>query len=238
MIKVLRPKVAIPLLVALMSLNGCTWGSGGRKAEVPEMHRNFSRTVDIQTGVIEGDLERSRSAASWLIGREGPTSFPTGAQGYEEEMLGTAALIAEAEELETVATQAGRLAAACGSCHKALNGGPRFVVGSRAPGGETQEAHMVRHIWATDRMWEGLVGPSENAWLAGAQALAQTEPTLSQAFRASMAPAELEGLLREVNALATEALIATGQNERADLYGRILSTCNRCHASAGSLAKR
>jgi len=238
MIKVLRLKVAIPLLVGLIFLNGCTWGSGGGKAGIPEMHRNFSRTVDIQTAVIVGDLEKARSAASWLIGGEGSTSFPTGAQGYEEEMLGTAALIAEAEDLETVAIQSGRLAAACGSCHQALDGGPHFVVGSSAPEGDTQEAHMVRHIWATDRMWEGLVGPSENAWLAGAQALAHTESISAQDFRASMAPEELEGFLREVDALATEALGATGQTERAGVYGRILYTCNRCHASVGSFAEK
>jgi len=238
MIEVLRPKGAMPLLVGLALANGCTWGVGGGEEGLPEMHRNLSRTVDIQTGFIEGDFERSREAASWLVNRESPTSFPTAAQEYQEEMLGTAALIAEARNVETMATQVGRLAAACGSCHRALNGGPRFVVGSDAPEGGTQEAHMLRHIWATDRMWEGLVGPSEDAWLAGAQALALTEPSLAQAFRASIPPSELEGFLREVNVLATEALEATGQDARADVHGRVLYTCTRCHASVGGFVEK
>jgi cytochrome c553 len=238
MIQPLRPKIATPLFISLMLLSGCTWGVGGGDGDIPEMHRNLSRTVDIQTGVIEGDLARAREAASWLISRRGQTPFPPEAQVYEEEMLGYAALIAEARDLRIVATQTGNLAAACGSCHGALNGGPRFVVGSDAPGGETQEAHMVRHLWAADRMWEGLVGPSEEVWLAGAQALAKTEPALAKTFRASMPPGELEGFLQEVKVLANEALSAIGQAERADVYGRMLYTCNRCHASAGVFVER
>jgi cytochrome c553 len=197
------------------------------------MHRNLSRAVDIQTGVIEGDLERARRAAAWLVSRENRTSFTSEARGYEGEMLGYAALIAEGREMETVAIQAGQLAAACGSCHRALSGGPNFVVGSNAPGGGTQEAHMVRHLWAADRMWEGLVGPSEESWVAGARALARTETSLAPTFRAAIPPGVLEGLLSEVSLLAEEALSATGQNERGDVYGRMLFTCNRCHALAG-----
>ena len=90
---------------------------------------------------------------------------------------------------------------------------------------------MLRHLWAADRMWEGLVGPSEEAWMAGAKAMAETEPALARAFRSSATAQVAEELLGEINLLATEALNAYDLGLRADVYGRLLGTCNRCHSS-------
>jgi cytochrome c553 len=197
------------------------------------MHRNLSRTVDIQTGVVQGDLERAQQAASWLLGREGRMPFPPEVQVHEKEMLEYASQIAQARDLEVVAVGAGRLAATCGSCHQATNGGPKFVLGTDSPTGESQEALMVRHLWAADRMWEGLVGPSEEAWRAGAEAMAETRPALAQALRSSKGPGQVESLFGELNRLATEALEAEGLEAKANVYGQILTTCRRCHSPAG-----
>jgi len=58
MIQSLRPpRLTLPLL-ALVWASGCTWGSGGGERDMPEMHRNLSKTVDIQTGVVQGDLAK------------------------------------------------------------------------------------------------------------------------------------------------------------------------------------
>ena len=84
---------------------------------------------------------------------------------------------------------------------------------------------MVRHLWAADRMWEGLVGPSDDAWLAGSSALAGSLSLPSGNVRGP------EELLRQVGALAGEAETATGQEARAEIYGRLLGTCSQCHAS-------
>ena len=234
MLQFLRSMVAPSLLAGLVLSTGCTWGMGGGQEEVTGMHGNFSRTVDIQTGVVQGDLERARRAAAWLVEPENRSTFPASAQAYQEEMLRQASGIAAAPDLASVSAQAGQLAAACGSCHAALDGGPRFVVGSDAPQGRSQEAHMVRHIWAADRMWEGLVGPSEEAWLAGAESLSGTGPGLTEAFRTSFPTGVLAGFLEEVNALANEAMASDEPGERADVYGRILDTCRRCHAAIGA----
>jgi cytochrome c556 len=197
------------------------------------MHRNLSRTVDIQTAVVQGDLQKAHRAATWLVEREGEMLFPAEARGYEADMIELAGQIQTADEIRQVASQTGRLAAACGSCHQATGVGPKFVVGSPSPRGESQEAQMVRHLWAADRLWEGLIGPSDDAWMAGARAMAETRSDMARAFRASSSGGGPERLLQDVNRLATEALNAQGQEARADVYGRLLETCNRCHASAG-----
>jgi cytochrome c553 len=212
---------------------GCTWGFGGGNRDVPEMHRNLSRTVDIQTGVVQGDLDRAKNAASWILAREDQMVFPPGAESYQEEMLAFATSISEAEDLRFVAAQTGQLAAACGSCHQAVGGGPNFVVGGSQPNGNSQEAQMVRHLWAADRMWEGLVGPSEESWMAGARAMAETQPAMARVFRASTHSNSSEGFLKNINLLATEALNAYELGQRAEVYGRLLDTCNRCHTPAG-----
>jgi hypothetical protein len=230
-------RLAIPLLGMLL-VGGCTWGFGGGEGDIPAMHRNLSKTVDIQTGVVQGDLEKAQKAAAWLLAREDEMIVPPEGAEYQRAMLSAAGRITEATELRAVATETGQLAGGCGSCHMAVKSGPRFVVGNEAPEGTSQEAQMIRHLWAADRMWEGLVGPSDEAWEAGAKAMAETQPTLARVFRASTSSAEPEGFLREVNLLANEAVAATSLAERADVYGRLLNTCNRCHSPAGIMVEK
>lgn len=225
-------RIPLPLLGILL-IGGCTWGFGGGDGDIPAMHRNLSRTVDIQTGVVQGDLEKAKKGAAWLLEQQDEMMVPREGTEPHRAMLAAAARIAEATDLGTVATQTGRLAEGCGSCHRAVGGGPRFVVGNTSPKGTSQEAQMIRHLWAADRMWEGLVGPSDEAWEAGAKAMAETQPALARAFEASASMPDPAGLLREVNLLANEAVSAATLAERAEVYGRLLNTCNRCHAPAG-----
>ena len=89
---------------------------------------------------------------------------------------------------------------------------------------------MIRHLWAADRLWEGLVGPSEEAWRAGALAMAETQAELASEFRASSAAGRIGAFLEEVSLLAKEAVDAEGLEDRADVYGRLLGTCDRCHS--------
>jgi cytochrome c553 len=229
-------RIAVPLLGMLL-VGGCTWGFGGGE-DIPAMHRNLSKTVDIQTGVVQGDLEKAQKAAYWLLERRDEMIVPPEGVPHERAMFGAAARITEATDLKTVAMQTGHLAGGCGSCHQAVEAGPRFVVGNSAPDGNSQEAQMIRHLWAADRMWEGLVGPSEEAWVAGARAMAETQPMLARVFRASSSVTEPEGFLRDVNLLANEAVAAETLAERADIYGRLLDTCYRCHAPSGIMVEK
>jgi cytochrome c553 len=230
-------RIAVPLLGMLL-VGGCTWGFGGGDGDVPAMHRNLSKTVDIQTGVVQGDLEKARQAAHWLLEQKDAMIVPPEGAEHQQAMLTAAARIMEATELRAAATQTGHLAGGCGSCHQAVDAGPRFVMGNTAPNGTSQEAQMIRHLWAADRMWEGLVGPSDEAWRAGAEAMAETQPVLARVFRASASMAEPEGFLREINLLANEATAATTLAGRADVYGRLLTTCNRCHTPAGIMVEK
>jgi len=238
MTRILRTGAAGFLLLTLLVAGGCSWNARSGNPELPEMHKSLQKTVDLQTGIVLGDLGKTQRAASWILAQEGPSPYSSEGRPYEEEMLGIASDIAQAPDLPTAAAQTGRFAASCGTCHQALERGPRFRVGDEAPDGESQEAMMIRHLWAADRMWEGLVGPSDESWIAGATAMAETQPELARVFRASTGGTGSESFLSEVNTLARAGVSATGQAERGKIYGELLNTCNRCHAPMGIMVQR
>jgi cytochrome c556 len=226
----LRPSF---LLISTLIPLGCSWTSAPRE-DVPAMHRNFSRSIDIQTGIVQGDVQKAQAAAEWLMAPENRGSFSGDALAREGAMLAHASTIAGASDPSVLASEAGNLAASCGKCHQAMGGGPRFVLGSQAPGGTSQEAHMIRHLWAVDRLWEGLEGPSDEAWLAGAQALAQTDPSIAEDIRANIPEDALDGFLAAVSNVAVSAASAESQDQRATAYGQVMASCQSCHSALGA----
>ena len=226
------PRPAIGLSLFLL-LGGCTWGVGGRETESTLMHRRFSRTFELQTGIIQGDLGKAKAGAAWLVEGTETESASTATEEHLTRLRGYAALISQAETIEAAARQTGQLAGACGDCHRAAGGGPHFVIGTDMPDGRGLTQRMIRHFWAADRMWEGLVGPSEEAWAAGASALDAEWILPEDLERGAGSVDAAEAYARRIRELAGDARSATGQEERASVYGALLGTCNGCHQAVG-----
>jgi hypothetical protein len=94
---------------------------------------------------------------------------------------------------------------------------------------------MQRHQWAMDRLWEGLIGPSDAAWTRGTAELAEEAlhaADLSDSVTASEAN-ELENIAREVHELGAAGVGLTSLNDRSQVYGRILGLCADCHTRIG-----
>lgn len=215
-------------LFGLATISGsCASGRSG--PEISAMHSRFTRVMAIHTGIVLGDIERAQDAADWLTRQEDNRVFPPEAERYKAEMKRFASLIARDRDLETMATRAGQLAATCGSCHRAMTGGPTFVVGSQAGSGESTANHMILHVWAVDRMWEGLVGPSQEAWEAGSLALTREWVPTEAAAQRSGSPQAARAILGELAQLGSLAKEASTQEARAALYGDVLKSCSRCH---------
>ena len=89
---------------------------------------------------------------------------------------------------------------------------------------------MQRHLWAMDRLWEGLVGPSEMAWQEGSKILA-ANPFPADALPI---PKDLQPVAKKqlaaIAALAKQAGAATELADRSKVYGELLSTCSGCHS--------
>lgn len=90
---------------------------------------------------------------------------------------------------------------------------------------------MQRHQWAADRLWEGLIGPSDAAWSRGIRMLAEaplhgTEPSWDTA-------SDGDELARRVHELGSEAASALLPHARATVYGEMLGLCADCHTRTG-----
>jgi hypothetical protein len=88
---------------------------------------------------------------------------------------------------------------------------------------------MARHVWAAERMWEGLIGPEDFAWSSGASALKEGWLNPRAVVSDPDDRMRVRELVTQVYSLGAEAEAAQGSEERARIYGEFLTTCIDCH---------
>jgi cytochrome c556 len=223
----------LSLLPALGALTACAGGPDPEATAPSHMYAHFQQVGEIRDAVVRGEVGGTRSAARWLASHKGDEFPDPAAQEALEKMQAEGRIILAQDEITDVARSVGRLGAACGTCHVALNGGPHVNVPSLPPipaAGSPPEAHMNRHAWASERLWEGLIGPSEGSWTVGAAAL--DGPALDFG-PASNRPPQADELAAKVHDLAVSARQAHTLQERATVYGQLLQTCAECHEILG-----
>jgi hypothetical protein len=113
-----------------------------------------------------------------------------------------AAEVAAASDLSQAALGLARLAAACGSCHTAVEATPTLM--AALPRGEdtTLTGRMRKHYRAADLLYRGLVVPSTHSWDLGAEALSGDPATLDLKRGATPHP-EIEALAQRLHDLTT-----------------------------------
>jgi cytochrome c553 len=193
----------------------------------PRMREHFTRGAEIRDAVIRADLEAIRAPARWLA--EHPQEdLPLSAQPNIAEMQRLAAEVAAAPDLVEAARGTARLAAACGSCHTAVDATPTLM--AALPRGEnaTLAGHMRKHYRAADLLYRGLVVPSTDSWNVGADALTG-DPVELDLKQGSTPQPEIEALAQRLHDLAQLARQAEDSKSRSELYGQMLATCSECH---------
>lgn len=138
--------------------------------------------------------------------------------------------------LEGEASRAGALVLAkvgetCGACHGMSARGPSYADINQPVDPSGVLPHMRRHAWVTERLWEGISGPSEQRWQAGLTALL-SRPLPPEGFQGReedlLSPAaELAPWLRRIGLVA---LRTSDPGQRSELYADLLATCAECHA--------
>ena len=149
-----------------------------------------------------------------------------------DDMKAAAARSTGASDLKEAGRDVGLVARTCGDCHTSF-GRPGILV--EPPGAMSSGAHasMRRHQWAMDRLWDALVVPSDDAWNAGALALAEA-PLVPEQLTPSKSPApRVEELAQTVHDLGLKAASADRGDARAEVYGELLATCAECHKWLG-----
>jgi mono/diheme cytochrome c family protein len=228
----LRPAaVLIVIMVStLMAPSGANAQLEETSSEIADhMHENLDQIGIIKAAVIAGNLADVREPANWLATHEEPASLPS-----VEEMRRYAERAAAAEDLVDAAAAVGEIGRTCGECHQAS--GFRIAMGFSAPPAPQEQSfakQMQRHLWAADRMWAGLVGPSDAAWKQGADILAEVELAASDIVGEGDQQSQISDLMQRMRAVGEQASQAASVELRSGLYGEFLSLCATCHNLTG-----
>ena len=219
-------------LTALVAL-ACQPSPGGAQEPTKQaMWSHFLAAADIQAAVIRGDLDATKEAAAWMAEHDEP-GLPDGSEAFLRELQRASARVVDAKTIEAAGAATGRIAAACGSCHREYYPGMEPTGYVEPPPGEEGNVatHMARHAWAADRLWEGLVLPSNPAWEEGADAFAGIPLATDDLVFDN--PEGVRALANRTHELGRRAGLETEPSLRARTYGELLSTCAACHQMTG-----
>ena len=186
------------------------------------MRTHFSQSEDMRRALIVGNLPALQTAAESIAKDQWTPNLRSDWRPHVEAVRSAAHAAQTAVSLEAGARAFADLGNACSSCHL-LTGGPgspRFPV----PVAGSTEA-MVAHEIATERLWQGIVAPSDAAWGEGADGLIAAPELASDVKDVAQRAAHVRDWAR----LAKTA----PANDRARLFGDLLLTCATCHQRVG-----
>lgn len=193
------------------------------------MHENFDLLRAIEKLLLRGKREEATALARAIA--EAPDEPSLGElEVHAIRVRDLAAALGRASSIDEACARVSRLAVACAGCHAATGVVPALSsVPPLPPDKPTIEARMARHVWATDRLWEAVVGGGDEPWAKGLGVLAAAPLP----FRASME--DRAGLAKQLQRLATTAIKRKTTDtlaERGRAYGEILTVCATCHMAA------
>lgn len=198
------------------------------------MHGHLDQISAVKAAVIAGDLDASREPATWLAEHDEPAGMPEAWAPYVSSMREQAQVAATAADLATVAAAVSEIARSCGNCHKATGFDVAFGYDQRPPEDvQNLMTQMQRHLWASDRMWEGLIGPSDKAWEWGTEMLADVNLSSELITDQPEQASEVDSLVQEIRAVGSDGATAPAGENRSAVYGKFLSLCANCHSLTG-----
>ncbi|HEX9167062.1 MAG TPA: hypothetical protein VF862_14210 [Gemmatimonadales bacterium] len=198
------------------------------------MWQHFERIGEMESAVIDGDIARAKNLAGVIAISDSIPGIPAAGKPYEVALKDQARIGAVAPDLAAAGRSVAGMGKSCGDCHRALGKGPHFArTGMPAPSDQPMTGAMLRHRWATDQMWDGLIGPSDTAWVRGATGL-QEEATYLELIRPNVPRGDaMRAMAQSLRAMGARAQQETDPEQRAIIYGRLLTTCISCHDLAG-----
>lgn len=236
-----RPLALVSILCLALGLTLPQWlaaqdtVSEEETAAAAHMHDHLTHITTIKAFITMGLLEGTRQPANWLATHQTLADLPASYEPFVEFMRSSARQVEKAEDLDTAAAAVSLMAQNCGNCHRVSHVDIEFGYDTLPAQWSDSATHMQRHQWAMDRLWEGLIGPSDTAWTRGTNMLAE-EPLhaadVSENVTASEARA-LEDIAREVHELGSAGTRLMSLNDRSQVYGQILGLCADCHTRVG-----
>lgn len=193
------------------------------------MRDHFGKAAQLELEVVDGALDNARAQAKALHESLTTMAVPDSWKPHVDRMLAAADEAAQAKDLVAAARATGQVIHGCGSCHAAVGSGPKYGELTPVPEGETTQARMARHEWAAARMREGMIGPSEQRWLAGAKAVSVAPPEPCPIPSDDILSKDILDLREKIYEIGAQAAETHEPEARAVVYGEYLTTCAGCH---------
>ncbi|HVV81450.1 MAG TPA: hypothetical protein VHE35_00175 [Kofleriaceae bacterium] len=191
------------------------------------MDEHFGAATRLEQAIVRGELDDARDAATYLATHAEHPELDDW-QPYVEQMQAAAGRVKAAPDLASAAALVGDVGLQCSSCHSVRAAIVTFPWEPVPDTDATVATRMRRHQWAAARLWEGLIGPSDDLWELGAEVMADNE--LESLVTARMAlDHDARDLISSVQLLARKAPSATTAEARASLYDDLLPVCAGCH---------
>ena len=142
--------------------------------------------------------------------------------------------VAKARDVESAAEGVATIATDCAACHSAMDVDVRFGFDQEPSDWTDLQSHMHRHQWGIDRLWEGLIGPSDASWSRGIRmlAVAPLKGTENHWGEGDLQETG-DALAVRVHELSMEAASALTPEARANVYADLISACAACHTATG-----
>lgn len=226
------------ILIAIMTgnLTAQEIGAEDETDVAAQMHDHLDRITTIKSMIIMGNLDGVREPAIWLADHQAVSGLPENFEPYLGLMRQYAREVNNAPDLNSAAISVSQMAKTCSNCHLVNEVVIEFGYDQVPSEWSDTVSHMQRHQWAADRMWDGLIGPSENAWNRGLNMLVDVPLHPDDVMDEESADADtevLERIARRVHELAALGTMAATPDARSELYGEMLGLCAECHTRLG-----
>ncbi len=152
--------------------------------------------------------------------------MPAGWKPFVERTIASAEMMEASDNIEMAAHIAGTMAGTCGACHEEQG----LEVLQEDGTSPSEDDFMRRHRWASEQLWNGIIGPSDSAWQAGAAVLRDSKFTAAEVEDYIVTTPEIEELIAKMQASSEEAQSTVKPEERQRLYGNLLAGCALCHS--------
>jgi len=193
------------------------------------MEGHYTSAIAAHDALIRGDVLTVRTRLAEIAAQELPANAPASWRPLHARLHTAASGAAPASTLEEAGAAMGAVVEACGSCHASLGRGPEYLRPLAPEGATPLETAMLGHQWATERLWEAVTGPREEAWHRGAATLAASRVFAARTGEVSPALLARETAMKHAG---EAALTIAGLHERSAAYGQLLATCAGCHREA------
>jgi cytochrome c553 len=200
------------------------------------MHEHLNRITTIKSLIIMGKLDGVREPAAWLAEHEAVAGLPANFEPYVGLMREYAREVYNAADLKSAAISVSGMARTCSNCHLVNEIEIEFGYDQIPSEWSDTVSHMQRHQWAADRLWEGLIGPSDAAWHRGTDMLIDVPLHPEDVVDGASDDVDTEALdriARRIHVLAGQGTNARTPTQRSELYGEMLGLCAECHTRLG-----